>query len=330
MRTALTPGRMKITPALTAAAVTVAIIMAAPASATTSCRVVNHTTGTTSRHLQPVIDAASPQDVIFIKGVCAGNFVVGKSLRFVGKATSSTPEATLDGRDSGTVVTVNDAVVAVFKDVVITNGNSADQGGGINVAGGTLTLSGDSRVKGNQAAFFGGGIENSGTVLLTGHARVSGNTASVSDGGITGGGALTMSGYSQVNGNTSTQFAGGIGSTGTVTLNEYAQVDGNHAGLHGGGIVVSGAGTLTLTGFAEVANNTAANKGGGIATENSGSITLKDSASVTGNTAGVSFGGVYDLNNQLFGCNGSGLDQWIGAISPNTPDDPPAVTLVTC
>ena len=56
----------------------------------------------------------------------------------------------------------------------------------------------------------------------------------------------------------------------------------------------------------------------------------RNAATVTGNTAtGGSGGGISLFSGTLNACD-STLDEWVGAISPNTPDDPPAPTVVTC
>src|SRR5260221_10183835 len=89
----------------------------------------------------------------------------------------------------------------------------------------------------------------------------------------------------------------------------------------GGGIYNNHA-ILTLSGSTEVSGNHAA-YGGGIASY--GTVTLKDSARVVGNTATVAGGGIYILGAPLNACA-----TWTGAISPNTPDDPPALTPIIC
>jgi hypothetical protein len=64
-----------------------------------------------------------------------------------------------------------------------------------------------------------------------------------------------------------------------------------------------------------------------------GTLSLRGSSSVSGNMAGTSGGGILNRRGRgaiLNACDGTGVDQWVGAISPNTPDDPPKVTLITC
>ena len=70
-------------------------------------------------------------------------------------------------------------------------------------------------------------------------------------------------------------------------------------------------------------------------------IVLNDNARISDNTvtdgtgggingdSGGSGGGISLFSGALNACD-STLDEWVGAISLNTPDDPPAPTLVAC
>lgn len=222
---------------------------------------------------------------------------------------------------------------------------------------GTLTLNGSSSVSGNVACLDCGGIVNwGGTVTLNGWSSVSGNsgqgilnesgrltmndTSSVraNDSGVygegggiyLGDGALTMNDSSSVTGNTAS-FGGGIDSWGTVILNDSSSVSGNTArtpsedGAFAGGIWNGG--SLTMNDSSSVSGNIVTNPyrglGGGIY---GGTVTLSGSASVTGNTASSRGGGILGSVNA---CSGPAVF-WTGAISPNTPDDPPTPTLIAC
>jgi hypothetical protein len=210
--------------------------------------------------------------------------------------------------------------------------NRADHnGGGIyNSAAGTLILNGSSSVSRNTAGFDGGGIENFGTLILNGSSSVSRNTTPHGSGGIgsNSGGTITMNGSSSVSGNT-TRFTGGgifnrIGSI--LTLRSSSSVRGNTTASTGGGI--SNAGTLILNGSSSVRGNRTGRAGGGIFNDVGSILTLRSSSSVRGNTA--STGGGISNRGTLNGCDSTGADEWTGAISPNTPEDPPTVTLITC
>lgn len=117
-------------------------------------------------------------------------------------------------------------------------------------------------------------------------------------------------------------YGGGITSYGTVTLNDSARVIGNTATLDGGGIYWAGA-ILTLNDSAQVAGNVAAGSGAGIY-QFGGTLSMGGTSQVTGNTAGVTGGGIYEFGT-FYRCT-----TWTGAISPNTPDDPPTPTPITC
>src|SRR5206468_3163562 len=97
------------------------------------------------------ITAASPGDTLKIKGTCLGNFTVDKNLTLQGNTT-----ATLDGNDLGTVLTISGTPTVHLIDLLITGGLSATNGGGIDHAGGPLTLR-RVTVQDNEA-MSGGGI----------------------------------------------------------------------------------------------------------------------------------------------------------------------------
>lgn len=88
-----------------------------------------------------------------------------------------------------------------------------------------------------------------------------------------------------------------------------------------GGVVYDLGGILAVNDAAQVTGNVAGASGGGIY-QFGGTLTLDGTSEVTGNTAGASGGGVYNFG-ILYAC-----DTWTGAISPNTPDDPPSPTQV--
>ena len=227
---------------------------------------------------------------------------------------------TADVRGSGIynrygAVTLNDSARV--------NGNF---GSGIHNDGGTLTLDDSARMNRNT----NGGITNFGSLALNDSAQVNGNTGG-EGGGILNYGTLIMVGSAQVNGNIADYDGGGVYNYGTVNMDGSAQVNGNNARGNysvGGGIFNDH--ILIMNGSAQVKGNTSNNIGGGIANwvDGPGIITLKGSSSVTGNAARVG-GGILD-DSILSACNSAGVDEWIGAISPNNPDDPPTPTLITC
>jgi predicted outer membrane repeat protein len=319
-------------------------------AATPSCHAFNRRTQVTTTNLQSALDAASSGDTIRVQGVCRGNFTVGQNhLHLLGKPTALAPEATLDGEGSGSVVTayVHDLSVT---DLAITDGQSSIGAGisgpsvlkllgttsvhdnradpnkdsfGVGVYAGTAVLRDGAQVSDNSGGSEGGGIDAK-RVILSDSAGVNGNSAGQYGGGIYAWASVSISGSAQVNGNT----GGGIyivRHTG-VTMTDSAQVNGNT------GTGISSRGPVTLGGFAQVDNNTTSGNVGGIFVfqkYDPWTITLEDSAEVIGNTAHAN-GGIDSKPGLLLACDASGAHEWTGAISPNTPDDPPPVTPTTC
>lgn len=277
------------------------------ARAVTTCAVTNTGTATSYGDLQSAINAASASNTLSVRGRCVGNFVIDRNLTLKGRPKPY--HDTLDGNNSGIVVTVNSGVTAMITNLVITHGNNSGFGGGIQNSG-TLTLNGSARVNYNSGG-QGGGIENFGSLTMTGAAQAEHNTA-VFSGGIDSYGSVTLMGHAHVNNNTATGAAGGIwiccnGSSSTLTLGDHAQVKGNTAASSGGGILAGG--DLAL----------------GVGSLQPGAVILKGSAQVINNTAGGAGGGIY-----LLGLGtATACQTWTGKISPNTPDDPPTLTIDT-
>ncbi|MGZ8571969.1 MAG: hypothetical protein ACXWW5_07065 [Actinomycetota bacterium] len=285
---------------LVAAGLALAMVPASASNvdaAPSRCWARNLSQGTPARsHLQGVIDAARAGDRIAVKQVCTGHFRIGKRLTLVGGSTPTVPVPVLRTNGAGRVLLVRARVT--LTNLKITGG-SADRGGGIWNASGTLILN-RSTVRGNEAAVFGGGIVNDrGTVVLNGSSTIRLNSAA--------------------------DFGGGIFNFGgMVVLNGSSSVGRNSSDL-GGGIFNDDGSDITMNGSAAIRGNTA-REGGGIYNDDA-IVRLKNGSSVTGNTAttggGIRFGGVR-------ACNGAGDDEWTGAISPNDPDDPPTVSPITC
>jgi nitrous oxidase accessory protein NosD len=280
------------------------------ARAVTTCAVTDSTQATSFSDLQSAINAATAGDTLNVRGRCAGNFVIDRNLTLKGRPKPH--HDTLDGNNSGIVVTVNSGVTAMITNLVITHGNNSSFGGGIQNSG-RLTLNGSARVNYNSGG-QGGGIENFGSLSMTGAAQVEHNTAAFSA-GIDSYGPVTLTGHAHVNNNTATNSAGGIwiccaGDSSTLTLGDHAQVNGNTAASTGGGIVAGGdqdlgvgsiqPGAVILKGSAEVINNIVTNSGGA-----GGGIRVLGLGTVTA------------------------CQTWTGKISPNTPDDPPTPTIDT-
>ena len=330
---------------------TLAVVPPASQAEPTTCLSANLTTGdVASSDLQAVIDAASPGYTIQVEGVCVGGFVVNKDLELLGQPTPGSPQPTLDGNAASRVIRIRGGIEAdvTITDLTITNGLS-HRGGGIHIRYANLTLNGSASVVGNVArrrGSRGGGVYvYRGTVTLNDSSSIAGNTSRSFYYGHGGGlyntgGNVTLNDSSSVAGNLSGGDAGGIFSIpgdatsypAAVALNDSSTVAGNTASYDGGGIGNAG-GTVTLSGSSSVTGNTAhtdvgASYGGGIY-NNGGWVTLRDSSSVTGNTASAG-GAVYITQGAVVACDSNGTHEWTGALSPNTPDDPPTPILFTC
>jgi hypothetical protein len=158
------------------------------------CKVVNQTSGGRFDNLQAAVDDAMTGDTLRVKGTCHGTTTIlgGINLTIKGKSNPGLGEATLDGDNAGSVLTVSAAIVEI-DGLRITNGN-ASVGGGIYNDSGVVTLT-DSTVSGNTAS-DGGGIFNVsgeffGVVELT-NSTVSDNFASEGGGIYNDGGTVTL------------------------------------------------------------------------------------------------------------------------------------------
>ena len=152
-----------------------------------------------------------------------------------------------------------DSEPTVLKGLTITGGSIANDGGGVYVASGTVTLE-DCTVTGNHLSgprSLGAGICNRSTLTVT-NCIVSGNTTEGYGGGIFNSGTLTVTDTVI----TENQNCGIYQNQGTATVTD-SMIAENSADT-GGGIYHS-SGTLTLTNCT-VSGNSAARYGGGIFT----------------------------------------------------------------
>jgi predicted outer membrane repeat protein len=292
--------------------------------------------GPAHHSLQQAVDAAAPNAVLLVKGVCTGSTIIDTSLTIAG-AGNGVFGTVLDGEGVGTVVQVGleppTPIDVAITGLTITHGSAAHGAGGI-VNFGSLTLS-KVVVTGNA----GGGILNEGFGLSLVGSSVAENTTTARGGGIVNRSSLTLTnssvatnaamdgagiwsdGYvtltdSLVSGNIAQGDGGGVFNLGTLDA-DGSTVSGNRSGGRGGGI--DSHGTVSLDGLT-ISNNTAGLGGGGIFNSFAGSGFLSASA-VIGNTAldGVGLGsnvggGIADCSSQLT-LGGS------STIVGNRPDD---------
>ena len=128
---------------------------------------------------------------ISINGTLAGNQTIGESVNNKARRiiiegirglNNGVPQDVLDGNNTGTVLTIATTVPVEIRNLKITGGNIAGNGGGINIASGAMvTLANGALVCGNRTADGnnneGGGIYNEGTLFMYGSAMVGSNTA---------------------------------------------------------------------------------------------------------------------------------------------------------
>jgi hypothetical protein len=137
-----------------------AFVFSASANATQpECKAINQTKNLSYKSrayadpLGTAIAQAEAGDTIKVIGTCHGNFAIDKDLSLAGRA-SEKQAATLDGNQSGSVLTISGHVTVAINNLTITHG-AADAGAGI-LNSGTLSLT-NSTVSGNTSFFGGGG-----------------------------------------------------------------------------------------------------------------------------------------------------------------------------
>ncbi len=220
---------------------------------------------------------------------------------------------TLDGNRGQISVPANESLVVVDNGIltlgdgaVLKNNSSKDNGGGVNVRQGALTMSGTAQIGGTgeaNTAPMGGGVfvTGAGSKLTMTGGKIIGNKATGASpngcgGGVAveGGATFDMSGGS-IQGNTSEQDNGGgvtVRTGAQFTLSGTAQIGGSKPGdankaayrYSGGGVFVDDA-TFTMLG-GSIMGNTATDGGGVLLKQNSGTaaFTMLD-GSIMGNTA---------------------------------------------
>ncbi|MBV9042481.1 MAG: hypothetical protein JOZ68_15870, partial [Acidimicrobiia bacterium] len=157
--------------------------------------------------LQTALNNATSGETIDISGTCYGHFSVPSgitNLTLVGGAT-------LDGQNSGRVLTIPSGDSVTVRNLTIQHGSAADGGGIQN--NGTLTLIA-STVTNNTSSTSAGGVANEGGTLTVHASTISSNHAQ--DGGLGGGiindnGGTTTVNDSTISRNTATFGGGGLG-----------------------------------------------------------------------------------------------------------------------
>ncbi|CAN5238568.1 hypothetical protein BH20ACI2_BH20ACI2_00870 [soil metagenome] len=230
---------------------------------------------------------------------------------------------------------VNSAVVTLNR-IIVTNGFSSTQGGGIFMGNSAILNLNGSKITNNTAAGEGGGIymSNSGTI----HSRDS--TISDNNAGNGGGiyifdsGTLNLN-TSTINNNTASESGGGVynGISGTINAVNNT-IDGNSAAGSGGGLY--NAATITFTNNTVTSNS--AGSGGGIYNNFTATLTnnlvalnsASDGPDLLGRgSVGSAFVGTYNLIGNAdgseglagapnrVGTTGNEIDPFIGPLQNN-------------
>jgi predicted outer membrane repeat protein len=212
--------------------------------------------------------------------------------------------------------------------------NSALDGGGLFVAGGSTANLDSATFVGNSGG-YGGGIENSGALTLA-NSLFQGNTVTGS-----GGGLWNIDGVAQVQRtsfiNNRAYEGGGINSYGNaVELTDVNIIDNVATGSHGGGIY-HGGGTLFVANATISGNraNDVAGNGGGVYQNSNDNLVLTN-VTLANNWAGGFGGGLYHyaryaiLTNVTITDNSAGLaGAAIYEDAPMTPGSPGVIQITS-
>ncbi len=195
------------------------------------------------------------------------------------------------------------ANVTLGENLTLTGGEAED-GGGVYVASGKLTLDG-AVISNNTASHIGGGVYiASSSTLIMNEGTIGGVTAvknrADEGGGVYVHGTFTMNGGT-ISGNLATSGAGVV-SSGIFTMSggtiggtgaEY-----KNSASSGGGVYIANGNTFTMSGTASIKGNTATGNGGGVYIED-GSFTMKGGY-ITNNGEAEEGSGVYLSNASTF------------------------------
>ena len=200
--------------------------------------------------------------------------------------------ATIDANNHGRVMYVGGKANVTLKNIELIGGVVNGFGGGVYIAGGTLTMETGSSINGNTASSQGGGVYIAGgTFTMETGSSIKNNTANDQGGGVfINSGEFNMTGGT-INGNTVTNGNGGgvfVKDTASTFNMSGGTISGNTA-TEGGGVYSTG--ILTMSG-GTISGNTATNDGGGV--YSTGILTMKADSSIQDNTATTEGGGVYN------------------------------------
>jgi hypothetical protein len=249
---------------------------------------------------QAISDAASGDTIGFNLAGCpctialtsAELLIDRKNLFITGPGAN---QLTISGSNARRVFRIRGMLLTLvtISGVTIANGTTNQNGGGINVEVGRLTLSnsiitGNSAPTGGAETGYGGGIMvEFGSSLNVINSTITGNSSANGGGGI------------------ATPSANGIAENITIANSTIS----NNTGRLGGGIFVSPTGALTISNT-NFTNNTASFFGGAIYNQGSakievGTINLNNVNGVDGIGGGISNEGVFDISKVKISSNNS-------------------------
>ena len=159
-------------------------------------------------------------------------------------------------------------------------GNSASNGGGVYVWGGSKFDLYGGKISGNKVNNDGGGVYVGGsgsTFIMNGNASITDNTAKNGGGvGVYSGATFEMNGNASITDNTATSNGGVYEGGGKFNMSGGASISRNEATTGNGGGVYVGGGVFTMSGGSITSNHTAnkANYGGGVYVDTHGTFNM--------------------------------------------------------
>ena len=239
--------------------------------------------------IQTMINNASEGGTVIIPvGSYFETLTVNKNITLTGQGSTFT--ILHPGEAGGRVISVGSGYNLTINSLEVTGGSS-DNGGGIDLAGGSLTLN-SCLIDHNTATYYGGGVYQSGasgSVTAT-SSQIDHNVATNYDGGgLYVSGSATLS-STDLTDNQANRHGGGMQLAGSIQLTG-GYINNNHATTgNGGGVGLNNDLTINGTQFNK---NTAGDSGGGLTQWNSGKTVSITNAVFNNNTAVNKGGGAY-------------------------------------
>jgi uncharacterized repeat protein (TIGR01451 family) len=240
--------------------------------------------------------------------------ITGGTFGINGSTTITGNTATGNGggifNNGGTVTLPNSATIGgagALRNMAANGGGIFNQAGSVTMTGGSLT--------GNTASSNGGGANVAGgTLTFASGVSITNNTTTGSGngGGVAGtGGTININGGGVIQGNTAAGNGGGIHNNGSTILLPNATTIGGAGALRNmaanGGGIASVTGSLTMTGGTITGNQSSSN---GAGVHHAGGTTNISNATITGNAATGQGGAFFN--------NGAGLTANLNRIISNT------------